>query len=73
VAQQTRLDSRFAHMKIDAASSVPKHRQISAALRGAILKGRLRAGDALPSTRQLANELGVSRTTVLIAYELLLA
>src|SRR5579863_2311284 len=73
VAQQTRLDSRFAHIKIDVASSVPKHRQIYAALRRAILEGRLRAGDALPSTRQLATELGVSRTTALIAYELLLA
>jgi len=73
VAQQTRLDSRFAHIKIDAASSVPKHRQIYAALRRAILEGRLRADDALPSTRQLASELRVSRTTALVAYELLLA
>jgi GntR family transcriptional regulator/MocR family aminotransferase len=73
VARQTRLDSRFAHIKIDAASSVPKHRQIYAALRQAILEGRLQAYDALPSTRQLAVELGVSRNTIMVAYELLLA
>ena len=73
MAQQTRLDSRFAHIKIDAASPVPKHRQIYAALRRAILEGRLQAYDALPSTRQLAAELGVSRNTVMVAYELLLA
>jgi GntR family transcriptional regulator / MocR family aminotransferase len=73
VAQQTRLDVRFSHIKIDAASPVPKHRQIYAALRHSILEGRLRGDDALPSTRQLASELGVARSTVLAAYELLLA
>ncbi len=73
VAQQTRLEFRFSHIKIDAASLLTKHRQIYAALRRAILEGRLRADDALPSTRQLASELGVARSTVLVAYELLLA
>lgn len=51
----------------------PLHRQIYAALRTAILNGTLRAGDALPSTRELALELGVSRTTTNTAYEQLLA
>ncbi|HEV3092768.1 MAG TPA: PLP-dependent aminotransferase family protein, partial [Candidatus Cybelea sp.] len=73
MAQQTRLDSRFADIKIDTASRVPKHRQIYAALRRAILEGRLQAHDSLPSTRQLAAELGVSRNTIMVAYELLLA
>ena len=73
MALRSRLDSRFAHIKIDAASSVPKHRQIYAALRRAILEGRLHVDDALPSTRELAMHLGVSRNTVLVAYELLLA
>jgi len=73
VAQKARLDPRFAHIKIDAASRVPKHRQIYAALRRAILEGRLHAHESLPSTRQLAAEVGVSRNTVMIAYELLLA
>ncbi len=38
-------------------------------LRGAILAGRLRPGDSLPSTRELARSLSVSRTTVTAAYD----
>jgi GntR family transcriptional regulator / MocR family aminotransferase len=51
----------------------PLHRQVYAALRTAILGGRLRAGERLPSTRELADQLGISRTVVVIAYEQLLA
>lgn len=49
------------------------HRQVYRALRGAILSGRLRSGSRLASTRTLAGELGVSRNTVLQAYEQLVA
>jgi GntR family transcriptional regulator/MocR family aminotransferase len=73
VARRALLDFRFSEIRIDAASPVPKHRQVYAALRGAILDGRLRADDPLPSTRQLALKLGVARNTVMTAYELLLA
>lgn len=45
------------------------HRQ----LRSAILERRLPAGFALPSTRRLAEDLGVGRNTVVAAYELLIA
>ena len=38
-------------------------------LRGLILAGRLGPGAVLPSSRALAGELGVSRTTVLLAYD----
>ena len=38
-------------------------------LRGAIVGGRLRAGDRLPPTRELARSLSVSRTTVSVAYD----
>ncbi|MBS0373628.1 MAG: PLP-dependent aminotransferase family protein [Proteobacteria bacterium] len=41
-------------------------------LRTAILDGRLRAGLRLPATRALATSLGVSRNTVVAAYERLL-
>ena len=51
----------------------PLHRQTYRALRTAILAGRLRAGERFPSTRTLARELGVSRNTVLQAYEQLVA
>jgi GntR family transcriptional regulator/MocR family aminotransferase len=51
----------------------PLHRQAYRALRAAILSGQLRAGARLASTRALAAELGVSRNTVLQAYEQLVA
>jgi len=47
--------------------------QIYAQLRAAILNGRLRAGDRLPPTRDLAKQLGVARLTVSTAYEWLRA
>ena len=42
-------------------------------MRQAILSGSLRPGDRLPSTRDLAEQLDVSRTVVVLAYEDLLA
>ena len=42
-------------------------------LRDAILDGRLRPGDRLPATRDLAGQLGVSRNTVAAAYDSLTA
>ena len=44
-------------------------RQIYAQVRAAILAGRLRAGDRLPPSRELAASLGVARLTVATAYE----
>ncbi|HEY8155194.1 MAG TPA: PLP-dependent aminotransferase family protein [Myxococcota bacterium] len=51
----------------------PLHRQLYRALRGAILTGRLGAGEKLPGSRLLARELGISRNTVLQACEQLVA
>jgi GntR family transcriptional regulator/MocR family aminotransferase len=51
----------------------PLHRQTYRALRSAILEGRLPAGARLASSRTLARELGVSRNTVLQAFEQLVA
>jgi GntR family transcriptional regulator/MocR family aminotransferase len=42
-------------------------------LRAAVLDGRLRPGDRLPPTRELAARLGVARNTVAVAYERLTA
>ena len=58
---------------LDAAAPEPLYRQIYRALREHILSGRLTTGVRLPSTRTLARELGVSRNTVLAAYDQLLA
>ena len=45
--------------------------QLARALKREILEGRLRADSDLPATRSLAATLGVSRNTVIAAYELL--
>lgn len=47
--------------------------QVYQGLRQAILAGTLRPGDRLPSTRELAEQLGVSRTVTLLAYDRLIA
>lgn len=51
----------------------PLGAQIQDQLRAAIRQGRLAAGERLPSTRRLGRRLGVSRGTVVEAYEQLLA
>ena len=49
------------------------HEQVYLAVRQAIEAGRLDGGERLPSTRELAAALGVSRTSTKTAYEQLLA
>ena len=51
----------------------PLYRQVYAGLRKAILSGNLPAGERLPSTRDLAEQLGISRTVVVLSYDHLLA
>src|SRR5262245_21271397 len=38
-------------------------------VRRAIVDGRIRPGEAVPPTRELADRLGVARNTVTVAYE----
>jgi DNA-binding transcriptional regulator YhcF (GntR family) len=49
------------------------YRQLLRALRQAMAEGRLPVGTRLPSTRALAEQLGIARNTVLLAYEMLCA
>jgi GntR family transcriptional regulator/MocR family aminotransferase len=51
----------------------PLHRQVYRALQDTILRGEMSPGARLPSSRALAEDLGVSRTVILLAYEDLLA
>ena len=51
----------------------PLFRQVYGGIRQAILAGALKPGERLPSTRDLADQLGVSRTVILLAYDHLLA
>jgi GntR family transcriptional regulator/MocR family aminotransferase len=59
--------------EVDRAADAPVFRQIYLQLRSAILSGTLRPGTKLPSTRELAAQLGVSRSAVVAAFEQLLA
>lgn len=59
--------------RIEPESACPMHQQIYNQLRRAILEGKLPVGARLPSTRDLARTVGVSRNTVLNAYEGLVA
>ena len=60
-------------INIEPASPIAIHRQIYEAWRRGILSGRFAAGDRLPSTRELAVTLAVSRSTVSQAYEQLIS
>jgi len=63
----------LASIPLDRSSSKPLHRQLYERLREGILSGQLRPGFQLPPTRALADELGVSRNTVLNAFDELLS
>src|SRR5215813_2905239 len=58
---------------LDRKSAVPLSRQLAAALRKAVADGSFGAGSRLPSTRQLAAELGTARSTVVAVFEQLAA
>ena len=58
---------------IDRFSEEPIRRQIYKQLKEQILRGELQQGEGLPSTRELASDLAVSRSTVVEAYDMLLA
>jgi GntR family transcriptional regulator/MocR family aminotransferase len=60
------------HLPLDRLSGHPIHSQIYDGLRRAILEARLSPGQRVPSTRALAEDLGVSRLPVLTAYDQLL-
>ena len=58
---------------LDSNSLLPLHQQLYEELRRCILSGRLLPGKRIPSTRQLAKSLGISRTTVTQTYDQLLS
>jgi GntR family transcriptional regulator / MocR family aminotransferase len=60
-------------VSVDRAAGRSLRAQLEDQLRDAIRRGALRAGTALPSTRALAGELGVSRGVVVEAYAQLTA
>lgn len=54
-------------------TGVALHRQIYEQIRAAILSGRMRSHQKLPASRQLAQSLGVSRSTVTESYDQLIS
>jgi GntR family transcriptional regulator/MocR family aminotransferase len=58
---------------VDRSSRAPLHQQVYEAYRSAILRGDLQPGQKIPSSRELALEIQVSRFPVLHAYAQLLA
>lgn len=58
---------------LDNKSGHPLNRQLYEELRRAILSCRLKPGEKVPSTRRLAESLGVSRATVTQSYEQLIS
>jgi GntR family transcriptional regulator/MocR family aminotransferase len=60
-------------IQLDRARRIPLTAQIYSAIRDGIENGRLASGARLPSWQDLAAQLGVSRGTVRVAYERLVA
>lgn len=60
-------------LAVDPAAPLPLYRQLYRELRQAVLAGRLTPGTLLPASRTLAGQLGLSRNTVLLAIDQLLA
>jgi len=57
--------------RVDPASGVPIFDQLAASVRAELARGTLRAGDRLPSAREVAAALEVNVHTVLRAYQVL--
>ena len=66
---QCEVPNTFMFIKLDQQGSL--FEQLARALKREILEGRFEANSDLPATRKLAETLGVSRNTVIAAYELL--
>jgi GntR family transcriptional regulator / MocR family aminotransferase len=66
-------DALTPHLALQREGGEAMHRQLYSTFRSAILDGGFAPGTRLPSTRALADDLGVSRTTVLQAFERLVS
>ena len=60
-------------IRIELSSGVPISRQLADQLRSQCVVGKLKAGDRVPSVRELARQLAVNQNTVLHVYERLFA
>lgn len=58
----------YSKLKLERESARPLYEQLRACVEAAIRSGELQAGERLPSERELATRLAVSRTTAVSAY-----
>ena len=66
-------DIPLLRLNLDPKSPFSLFQQVYRALRHRIVSGQMASGDRLPPTRKLADELGISRTTIVTAYDQLTA
>jgi GntR family transcriptional regulator / MocR family aminotransferase len=69
---KTAVTGTIVNLGIDKTSPIPIYQQIIDRLREAVSQGRVAPGSKLPSTRIFAEELGVSRNTVLQVFDTLI-
>ncbi|RMC38095.1 PLP-dependent aminotransferase family protein [Paracoccus alkanivorans] len=69
---QSNLDAALLALTLDRIAEHPLHLQLSESLRALVLTGHY-GGQRLPASRVFAGELGVSRMTVISAYDQLIA
>jgi DNA-binding transcriptional MocR family regulator len=71
--QQSQFEANGLLQRLDlwSTSAGPLYRRLAAALRTAITNGDLTIGERLPPERVLANQLKISRSTVVASYEIL--
>ena len=58
-------------IRIDPQSAEPLFEQVVFAVKAAVARGEAKAGEQLPSVRELARELAINPNTVVRAYEVL--
>lgn len=71
--KQTTSDAALLGLALDRSDGEPLHVQLTQGLRERILTGRITPGAKLPSSRQFATELGVSRVTIVTAIDQLVS
>ena len=71
--QSTFGEAALAGLSLDRADREPLHRQLASELKRLILAQTIASGARLPSSRVYAEELGVSRATVVAAIEEVIA
>jgi len=66
--EESSSQSAVIHFSLDHADAVPIYRQIIRQIEYAVLSGRLKSGDKLPTIRSLAVELKTNPNTIAKAY-----